>query len=100
MTLPLDPGIGVVQRFGRRQEIVFIELRRALPLVLLVLVAPREAHAVARSPVDVPPPDSGLDATVVGLIVRRSTDVWVLPLLGLDRLRTGCFRLSVFAHTT
>src|SRR5262249_51060080 len=90
VTLPLDPGVGVVQSLRRREEGLLIEARGALPLLIPVLVAPRQGHAVPRPPLaEVPPPDGRLNAAVVGLVVGGAGDLRLAPLLGAGRLRDG-----------
>jgi hypothetical protein len=81
--------------FGRRQEVLFVEADGALPLLVLVLVAPRDFHALAGPALEVPPPDRGLDAAVAGLVFRGAGDLLFLSLFGL--WRWGC--LSLAAHT-
>src|SRR5262249_1160791 len=95
LPLPLDPRVRVVQRLGRGQQAILVEVRRPRPLLWLVAVAAGEGDAVGGPPLHLPLPDGRLGTPIMGLVVRSPTDARFLPLLGLGWLRLWS---SFFAH--
>jgi hypothetical protein len=68
LPLPLDPGIGFLQRLRGGKKVFLVEIARSLPGVILVLVAPAEAVPAPVLGLRLPLPDGDVNPPEVDLV--------------------------------